>query len=141
MRGAVGVGGGVSAATVSAAAVSAPGAGADVGVGDDVLCASTGKPTSNKPTATQPHSTSWDHCGVDEVGLVRVPSRCKPRSVMSAGLGQLDFQELQKAWVGVSIGGQIVEQKRRINRRQIGFHQFLLNGLNENQAQDQTDQG
>lgn len=60
---------------------------------------------------------------------------------MSGRLDQLDLQELQKAWVGVSIGGQIVEQKRRINRRQIGFHQFLLNGLNENQAQDQTDQG
>ena len=78
---------------------------------DERDCANAGKPTSNKPQATQLQSMSCDRWGSEDVGFVAVPSRCRPSSIMSAGLDQLDFQELQKARVGVSVGREIVQQE------------------------------
>ena len=69
------------------------------------------------------------------------PSRRKTRSIMSAGLDQLDFQELQKARVGVGVGGQVVQQKCRVNGCNVGFRELLLDGLHQNEAHDQCHQG
>jgi len=62
------------------------------------------------------------------------------QSVIGSGLNQLELQKLNKARVGVSIGGQFVGQERGVNAGNVGRHIVELRELYEQQTQNQGQQ-